>query len=99
MQVLVEDQTHDRRAHGVQGQRAAGESLPALVGIGVLVAVELVAVQGGAAHVPALADAGLDALAGGLLEVEQVAAGQADVEVAQHDRAERLLERLVGAVQ
>jgi hypothetical protein len=98
VEVLVEAAADDRGAHGVEVQGAADLAALGLWGLGGVVD-EGVAVAGAPAHVPALADAGLLALAGGDHEVVVVADRQADVDVAQHDRAEGLLERLVGAVQ
>lgn len=60
---------------------------------------EAVAVEGDAAVVPALRGGRLEALAGLHHQLVVVAAGDTDIDVAQHDRAERLLQRLVRAAQ
>jgi len=99
LQVLVEDAAHDRGADWVEVEGVAHPALAGLVGVGMLVRHELVAVADDAAGVPALPGGGLESLPGFVHEVAVVADRDADVEVAQHDRTERFLERLVGAVQ
>jgi hypothetical protein len=99
VEVLVVDAPHDRAADRVEVQGVADLAAAGLVGVGVLVGDEPVAVAGDPAHVPALAGGGLEALAGLGHQVAVVADRDADVEVAQHDRPERLLERLICAVQ
>ena len=69
------------------------------MGVGVLVDDEAVPVERDAAGVPALAGRGLEALAGLHHQLVVVAAGDADVDVAQHDGAEGLLQRLVGGTK
>ena len=60
---------------------------------------EPVPIQRLAARVATLARCGFDPLAGLDLELMQVAAREPDVDVAQHDRTERLLERLIDRPQ
>ena len=70
-----------------------------LVGIGVVVLDEPVPVGGDAARVPALPRPGLEALTGLHHQLVVVAAGDPDVDVSEHDRAEGFLQRLVGAAE
>jgi hypothetical protein len=98
-QVHVVDAPDDGGAHGVGLQGPLALAACGLVGVRVVVLDEPVAVGRDAARVPALAGGGLKSLAGLHHQLVVVAAGDPDVHVPEHDRAKRLLERLVGAAQ
>jgi hypothetical protein len=98
-QVPVVDGADDRGAHRVQFQGPLVDAAARLVGVGVVVGDEAIPVEGDAAGVPALTGRGLLALAGLDHQLVVVAAGDADVHMAQDDGAEGLLQRFVGSAQ
>ena len=94
--VVLEDHRDDRRRHGVGDEPVLLAALARLLRVGVVVRVELVAVGGGPAGVPALADALFHAAPALLDQVADVPLGDALLDAAGEDRGRVRGHRLVG---
>ena len=97
--VVVEDRVDDRRLDRVGDEPVFLLAVAGLVGVGVGVGFELVAVGGRAAGVPALADALFHAAAALFDQVADVPFGDALFDAAGEDRGRVAGHRLVGRKQ
>ena len=93
--VVLEDHPYDRRRDRVEDEPVLLAAIARLLRVGMLVRFELVAVGGGAAGMPALADALFHAAAALLDQVADVPLGDALLDAAGEDRGRVRGHRLV----